>query len=152
MTWLTSIFGLYAMYLGAVVAALITLWSGDQVKSVHDEGFGYTARVVSLATSIMILALSVSFAVGIDMEADLGGLIWAALIGGSATYVIGAASWTGAVPFACRAVGWLLMSLGVLIPSTLSIGIPLVAALAFTLAPISEVAQTGTQGARPVSS
>jgi hypothetical protein len=52
---------------------------------------------------------------------------------GSALYVLGTIFWRGPRGFALRVAGWCAMALGLLPPSVLTLGLPMLAALAITL-------------------
>ena len=75
----------------------------------------------------------------------LGWTIGAAVSLGSVVYAAGLLAWRGGRALGLRVVGWVLMVAALAIPSTLTLGLPLVALLALTLAPIPQqkVAQSG---------
>jgi hypothetical protein len=74
----------------------------------------------------------------------LGWTIGGAVSLGSIVYAAGLLAWRGGQALGLRVLGWILMVAALVIPSTLTLGLPLVAALALTLAPIPE--QIVTQG------
>jgi hypothetical protein len=60
-------------------------------------------------------------------------------------YAAGLLTWRGGQALGLRVLGWVMMVAALAIPSTLTLGLPLVALLALTLAPVPEqkVAQSG---------
>jgi hypothetical protein len=129
----------YAVFLGALGFLLGRAVTKSKQPSVWDRAYGSLTRGVMLATSLLILVLSLPMA--LDGEHTSTGInaLWASLIVGSALYCIGAASWTGDAAFLLRGIGWILMAVAFLLPSTLTLGLPLVAMLAFGLVPISSM-------------
>jgi hypothetical protein len=129
----------YAVFLGALGFLLGRTAAQRQQPSVWDRGYGSLTRGVMLATSLIILVLSFAMALDREHTTTLGNALWASLIVGSALYSVGAASWTGYPAFVLREVGWILIAIAILFPSTLTLGAPLVALLAFALVPISSM-------------
>jgi hypothetical protein len=68
----------------------------------------------------------------------LGWTIGGALSLGSVVYAAGLLAWRGGQALGLRVLGWVLMAAALVIPSTLTLGLPVVALLALTLAPIPE--------------
>lgn len=68
----------------------------------------------------------------------LGLTIGGALSLGCVVYAAGLLAWRGGQALGLRVLGWVLMAAALVIPSTLTLGLPLVALLALTLAPIPE--------------
>jgi hypothetical protein len=68
-------------------------------------------------------------------------LIGLAAIGGSILYGVGLLSWWGGTAFMLRLLGWLLMTLALAIPSTMTLALPLVALLVPTLVTIGDERQ-----------
>ena len=129
----------YAVFLGAVALLLSRAMTQRREPSVWDRGYGPLTRGVMLGTSLMILVLSVPMALDREHTSTLGNALWTSLIVGSALYSVGAASWTGNAAFLLRGIGWILMAIVFLLPSTLTLGLPLLALLAFALVPISSM-------------
>ena len=129
----------YAVLLGALGFLLVRATTERTEPSVWDRGYGSLTRGVMLATSLIILVLSFAMAIDLEHTSTLGNAIWASLIVGSALYSVGAASWTGDAAFLLREIGWILMAIAILFPSTLTLGAPLIALLAFALVPISSM-------------
>jgi hypothetical protein len=129
----------YAVFLSAVGFLLGRAVTERQGPSVWDTGYGSVTRGVMLATSLIILVLSFAMALDREHTSTLGNAIWASLTVGSALYSVGAASWTGNAAFLLREIGWILIAIAILFPSTLTLGAPLVALLAVALVPISSM-------------
>jgi hypothetical protein len=106
---------------------------------------------VRLAAAMLVTAVSaMGIAVlGLQLGGDdhahvLGWTIGAAVSLGGAVYAAGLLAWRGGQALGLRILGWVLMVMALVIPSTLTLGLPLVALLALALAPIPEqVAQDG---------
>jgi hypothetical protein len=98
-----------------------------------------------LATAVGAIGIAVlGLQVG-DHAHVLGWTIGGAVSLGSIMYAAGLLVWRGPQALGLRVLGWVLMVAALVIPSTLTLGLPLVALLALTLALIPEqkVAQTG---------
>jgi hypothetical protein len=99
-----------------------------------------------LATAMGAMGIAV---LGLQFEGDghghlLGWTIGAAESLGGVVYVAGLLAWRGGQALGLRILGWVLMVTALVIPSTLTLGLPLVALLALALAPIPEhVVQDG---------
>jgi hypothetical protein len=106
---------------------------------------------VRLAAALLVTAVSaMGIAVlGLQLGGDdhahvLGWTIGAAVSLGGVVYAAGLLAWRGGQALGLRILGWVLMVMALVIPSTLTLGLPLVALLALALAPIPEqVAQDG---------
>jgi len=94
------------------------------------------------AIGIAVLGLQLG---GDDHALVLGWTIGAAVSLGSIVYAAGLLAWRGGQAPSLRVLGWVLMVAAFVIPSTLTLGLPLVALLVLTLAPIPQqkVAQSG---------
>jgi hypothetical protein len=128
------LFAAYAIFLVLMVWAFARIGTGWSPKR---EGSWW--RPVTLVISVTLLLLFVMLAPQQE-GASIGTLIVAAGIAGSALYAIGATIWTGIAAHRLRELGWVLTAIALSIPSTLTLGAPLVALLAFALAPISPYA------------
>jgi hypothetical protein len=99
-----------------------------------------------LATAVSAMGIAV---LGLQLGGDdhahvLGWTIGAAVSLGGAVYAAGLLAWREGQALGLRILGWVLMVMALVIPSTLTLGLPLVALLALALAPIPEqVAQDG---------
>jgi hypothetical protein len=85
------------------------------------------------AVGVAVLGLQ-----GGDHAHLLGWTIGGAVSLGSIVYAAGLLAWRGGGALGIRVLGWVLMVAALVIPSTLTLGLPLVALLALTLAPIPE--------------
>jgi hypothetical protein len=100
-----------------------------------------------LATAVGALGIVV---LGLQLGADdhahaLGWTIGAAVSLGGVVYVAGLLAWRGGQALGLRILGWVLMVTALAIPSTFTLGLPVVALLALALAPIPEqVVQGGS--------
>jgi hypothetical protein len=88
---------------------------------------------VVAAVGIAVLGLQLG-----DNGHLLGWTIGGALSLGSIVYAGGLLAWRGGQALGLRVLGWVLMAAALVIPSTLTLGLPLVALLALTLAPIPQ--------------
>jgi hypothetical protein len=97
------------------------------------------------AVGIAVLGLQLG-----DQAHALGWTIGGAVSLGSIVYAAGLLGWRGGQALGLRVLGWILMAAALVVPSTLTLGLPLVALLALTLAPIPEqkVAQGWPAGRR----
>lgn len=102
---------------------------------------GLIDSVVS-AVGLAVLGLQLG-----DQGHVLGWAIGAAVSLGAVLYAAGLLGWRGGRALGLRVLGWVLMAAAVMVPSTLTLGLPLVAVLALTLAPIPEQVAQG----RPAS-
>jgi hypothetical protein len=100
---------------------------------------------VRLAAAMLVTAVSaMGIAVlGLQLGGDdhahvLGWTVGAAVSLGGAVYAAGLLAWRGGQALGLRILGWVLMVMALVIPSTLTLGLPLVALLAVALAPIPE--------------
>jgi hypothetical protein len=98
-----------------------------------------------LATAVGAIGIAVLGLQLGDHAHVLGWTIGGAVSLGSIMYAAGLLVWRGPQALGLRVLGWVLMVAALVIPSTLTLGLPLVALLALTLALISEqkVAQAG---------
>jgi hypothetical protein len=91
------------------------------------------------AVGIAVLGLQLG-----DHAHVLGWTIGGAVSLGSIMYAAGLLAWRGGRALGLRVLGWVLMVAAFVIPTALTLGLPLVALLALALAPIPEqVAQGG---------
>jgi hypothetical protein len=98
-------------------------------------------RRVRLAAGILDTAVGAAgiAVLGLQLGGPAHALGWAiggALVLGSVVYAAGLLAWRGGQALGLRVLGWVLMAAALVIPSTLTLGLPLVALLAPTLAPI----------------
>lgn len=95
---------------------------------------GMLATAVS-AMGIAVLGLQHG---GDDHAHVLGWTIGAAASLGGVVYAAGLLAWRGGRALGLRILGWVLMVTALVIPSTLTLGLPLVALLVLALVPIPE--------------
>jgi hypothetical protein len=88
-----------------------------------------------VATGVVVLGLQLG---GDDHPHVLGWTVGAAVSLGGVVYAAGLLAWRGGQALGLRILGWVLMVMALVIPSTLTLGLPLVALLVFALAPIPE--------------
>jgi hypothetical protein len=93
-----------------------------------------------LATAVGAMGIAV---LGLQLGGDghahvLGWTIGAAVSLGGVVYAAGLLAWRGGQALGLRILGWVLLLMAFAIPSTLTLGLPLVALLALALAPIPE--------------
>jgi hypothetical protein len=87
------------------------------------------------AVGVAVLGLQLA---GDDHGHVLGWMIGGAMSLGGVLNAAGLLAWRGGHALGLRVLGWLLMVAALVIPSTLTLGLPLVALLALALAPIPE--------------
>jgi hypothetical protein len=126
------IFVAYAVFLTVTVGAFSLITAGQRPRP-----DGSPLRVVTLFISLTILLLNVTLVPQQHDATSVGTLIVGGGVVGSALFAIGAANWTGTAAFSLRTIGWLLTAIVFAIPSTLTLGLPLVGVLAFAVVPIS---------------
>jgi hypothetical protein len=90
-----------------------------------------------LATAVAAMGITV---LGLQLGSDdhahvLGWTLGAAMSLGGVAYAAGLLAWRGGQALGLRILGWVLMVTALVIPSTLTLGLPLVALLVFALAP-----------------
>jgi hypothetical protein len=89
-----------------------------------------------LATAVGAIGIAVLGLQLGDHAHVLGWTIGGAVSLGSIMYAAGLLVWRGPQALGLRVLGWVLMVAALVIPSTLTLGLPLVALLALSLAPI----------------
>jgi hypothetical protein len=134
------LFAAYAVFLVLIVWAFARIGAGR--TPAHE---GSLWRPVTLVVSLASLLLFVALVPQQNGALDLGAVIVTAGIAGSTLYAIGAAVWTGVGAYRLRATGWVLSAIAFGIPSTLTLGVPLLGLLAFPLAPLSRHASERRQ-------
>jgi hypothetical protein len=101
------------------------------------------AGMLDTAVAALAIAVLAQFAAD-DHALVLGWTIGAAMSLGGVLYAAGLLAWRGGQALGLRVVGWVLLVAAFVIPSTLTLGLPLVALLVLTLAPIPQ--QKAAQG------
>jgi hypothetical protein len=135
-------------FLAGVIAWTLGRRGGPWVLGLSEPGQQRVRLAAGmLDTAVGVLGIAVlGLQLGGDDHAHLLGWTIGAAVGlGSIMYAAGLLAWRGGQALGLRALGWVLMVVAFVIPSTLTLGLPLVALLALTLAPIPEqkVAQGG---------
>jgi hypothetical protein len=127
-------------FLARVIVWAFGLRGGPWILRLGEPG----QQRVRLAAAMLVTAVSaMGIAVlGLQLVGDhahvLGWTIGAAVSLGGAVYAAGLLAWRGGQALGLRILGWVLMVMALVIPSTLTLGLPLVALLAVALAPIPE--------------
>lgn len=136
----------YALLAG-VIAWTLGRRGGPWILRLGEPG---QQRVRLTAGMLDAVVAALGIAVLVQLGGDghalvLGWTIGAAASLGSIVYAAGLLAWRGGQALGLRVLGWVLMVVALVIPSTLTLGLPLVALLVLTLAPIPErsVAQSG---------
>lgn len=135
-------------FLAVVIAWALGRRGGPWVLQLSEPG-QQRARLAALMLDTAVGALGIAV-LGLQLGGDdhahlLGWTIGGAVSLGSIVYAAGLFTWRGGRALGLRVGGWVLMVAALVIPSTLTLGLPLVALLALALAPIPEpkVAQGG---------
>jgi hypothetical protein len=134
-------------FLAGVIAWTLGRRGGPWVLRLIEPGqqrVRLTAGMLDTAVGALGIAV-LGLQLGSDHALVLGWTIGAAVSLGSIVYATGLLAWRGGQALGLRVLGWVLMVAAFAIPSTLTLGLPLVAFLALTLAPIPQqrVAQSG---------
>jgi hypothetical protein len=141
------VFPLVYAFLAGVIVWAFGRRGGPWILRLSEPG----QQRVRLAAAMLVTAVSaMGIAVlGLQLGGDdhahvLGWTIGAAVSLGGAVYAAGLLAWWGGQALGLRILGWVLMVTALVIPSTLTLGLPLLALLALALAPIPEqIAQDG---------
>lgn len=126
-------------FLAGVIAWTLGRRGGPWVLGLGEPGQQRVRLAVGMldtavaAIGIAVLGLQLG---GDDHALVLGWTIGAAVSLGSIVYAAGLLAWRGGQALGLRVLGWVLMVAAFAIPSTLTLGLPLVALLALSLAPI----------------
>jgi hypothetical protein len=75
-------------------------------------------------------------------SATLGILLLSVLLVGSVLYLSGLVLWRGTLAFTLRVMGWLLLVIPALFPSTLSLALPILAILTLTISSVPSADST----------
>jgi hypothetical protein len=125
------------LYAIGCAALLVALAARVRPLSAGEE------RVLRAVLVMFGSALSVGGAIALSQQGEQPGhslaetplayAVFGALTFGGAIYALGVLMWRGAVAFALRLAGWLLMVFAVGVPSSLLLGLPFVCTLAVGL-------------------
>jgi len=144
----------YLVFLVALVWAVIRQrrpWIG-RVSGAGQQGLRLTALVVAIAIgSLGMLVIAIQPAGQHGIYRWLGYAVGSTMLVGALLYTIGLAVWLDRPALALRLSGWMLMAVALVVPSTLTLALPVVAALVVTLAniPSGQGPQRSTLGRPP---
>jgi hypothetical protein len=129
----------YLVFLIALVWAVIRRrrpWIG-RVSGAGQQALRLTALVLAIAIgSLGCLVIAIQPAGQHGIYRWWGYAIGSTMLVGALTYAIGLCVWLDRTAFALRLSGWILMAAALVVPSTLTLALPVVAAMAVTLANI----------------
>jgi hypothetical protein len=128
-------------FLAGVIAWTLGHRGGPWILRLGEPGrqrVRLAAGMLDTAVGAIGIAVLVLQFWGDDHVLVLGWTIGAAVSLGGIVYAAGLLAWRGGQALGLRVVGWVLMVAALVIPSTLTLGLPLVALLALTLALIPE--------------
>jgi hypothetical protein len=144
----------YLVFLIALVWAVIRRrrpWIG-RVSGAGQQGLRLTALVLAIAIgSLGCLVIAIQPAGQHGIYRWLGYAVGSIMLVGALLYAIGLAVWLDRSAFALRLSGWMLMAAALVVPSTLTLALPVVAAMVVTLAnlPSGQGPQRFTLGRSP---
>jgi hypothetical protein len=109
-----------------------------------------TVRTVAMIPAVLLAVLGVII-VGLQVggEAPHSALSWliaAMTLAGSLLYGLGVLAWNGRPAFLLRVIGWVMLVVALVIPSTATLALPLVALLVPTLAVVRTEGIQGRSG------
>lgn len=113
---------------GVAVVALYAAW-------LLRSGRSRAVRALALAADVALLWIGAAVAAQWDRSEvhRLAYVIVGSLVGGAAVHALGVVAWRGALPWAARVVGLVLVCAALLVPSTITLALPLVGLLLVTL-------------------
>ena len=146
----------YLVFLIAIVWAVLRRrrpWI-RQVSSPGRQAVRLTAMVLAIAIGslgCLIIAIQPPGQHGVYRWLGYG--VGSTMLVGGLLYVIGLGVWIDRTAFALRLSGWMLMAAALVVPSTLTLALPVVAAMIVTVAniPSRGGSQRSTQGRPPDS-
>ena len=127
----------YLVFLIAIVWAVIRRrrpWI-RRVSGAGRQGLRFTAMVLAIAIGslgCLVIALQPPGQHGIYRW--LGYAVGSTMLVGALLYAIGLGVWLDRTAFALRLSGWMLMAAALVVPSTLTLALPVVAAMIVTIA------------------
>jgi hypothetical protein len=129
----------YLVFLAALVWAVIHRrrpWI-SRVSAASQQGLRLTAMVLAIAIgSLGCLVIAIQPPGQHGIYRWFGYAVGSTMLVGALLYAIGLGSWLGRPAFALRLSGWILMAAALVVPSTLTLALPVVAAMVVTLADI----------------
>ena len=127
----------YLAFLIAMVWAVIRRrrpWIG-RVSGAGQQGLRLTAMVLAIAIgSLGCLVIAIQPPGQHGIYRWLGYAVGSTMLVGALLYAIGLVVWLDRPAFALRLSGWMLMAAALVVPSTLTLALPVVAAMVVTLA------------------
>jgi hypothetical protein len=144
----------YLVFLIAIVWAVIRRrrpWIG-RVSGAGQQGLRLTAMVLAIAIgSLGCLVIAIQPPGQHGIYRWLGYAVGSTMLVGALLYAIGVGVWLDRPAFALRLSGWILMAAALVVPSTLTLALPVVAALVVTVAnlPSGQRPQRSTLGRPP---
>jgi hypothetical protein len=144
----------YLVFLIALVWAVIRRrrpWI-SRVSGAGQQGLRLTAMVLAIvigSLGCLVIAIQPPGQQGIYRWS--GYAVGSTMLVGALLYVIGLAVWLDRTAFALRLSGWMLMAAALVVPSTLTLALPVVAAMLVTVAniPSGRGPQRSTLGGPP---
>jgi hypothetical protein len=124
----------------------------SRVSGPGQQGLRLTAMVLAIAIgSLGCLVIAVQPPGQHGIYRWLGYAVGSAMLVGALLYAIGLGVWLDRAAFALRLSGWLLMAAALVVPSTLTLALPGVAAMVVTVAniPSGRGPQRSTPGTAP---
>ena len=144
----------YLVFLIALVWAVIRRrrpWI-RRVSSASQQALRLTAMVPAIAIgSLGMLVIAIQPPGQQGIYRWLGYAVGSTMLVGALLYAIGLVVWLDRTGFALRLSGWMLMAAALVVPSTLTLALPVVAAMVVTLAniPSGPGPQHSTLGTSP---
>jgi hypothetical protein len=144
----------YLVFLIAIVWAVIRRrrpWIG-RVSGAGQQGLRLIAMVLAIAIgSLGCLVITIQPPGQHGIYRWLGYAVGSTMLVGALLYAIGVGVWLDRPAFALRLSGWILMAAALVVPSTLTLALPVVAALVVTVAnlPSGRGPQRSTLGRPP---
>jgi hypothetical protein len=142
----------YLVLLATVVWAA-TRWRRPWIRRLGDAG----RRRLRLLAAVLTLGIAGLGGLVIAIQApgeqtgiyrSSGYALGAVLLAGALVYASGLAVWHGRIAFLLRLSGWVLMTVALVVPSTLTLALPVVAAL---LATVANIPADAKQTQRPMA-
>lgn len=128
---------IHVAYLAAMVIGVVAFVVGPRVwrsrPALVPSGRVVAATLAAIYASLFVAV--VAFASAGDPRPTLAWALAGMVAVGAAGYVVGLVWWSGLVPWLFRLVGWLLLVVPAIVPSHLTLLLPMVAALTALLYP-----------------
>jgi hypothetical protein len=121
---------LIVAYVLAVATVIWVLVDQKRVVASRQVGLPFRIAAAGLGAALALFGLVL---ISSRHAQTLGEVVLATLVFGAVVYVLGVLSWDGAASHQLRRVGWVAMTLALLVPTTLSLALPAIALLTLTL-------------------